>query len=116
MRVKLGIYAVSALGALGLTGCASSAVGSNAAARSTGTARFQLESCTVEGVPTPVRCGTYEVFENRQARGGKKIGLKVVVLPATDPNPAPVNSACWKSSSPWPASRPAAPSSKPTTI
>ncbi|HEV7516294.1 MAG TPA: alpha/beta hydrolase, partial [Thermoanaerobaculia bacterium] len=28
-------------------------------------------------------CGTYEVFENREARSGRKIPLKIVVLPAT---------------------------------
>ncbi len=36
-----------------------------------------------------MRCGTYEVFEHREARSGRKIALKVVVLPATGPNPAP---------------------------
>lgn len=88
-RVKLGIYAASALGALGLAGCASGSAGTHAAGRPAGAAaRFELESCTVEGVQTPVRCGTYEVFEHREAKSGRKIALKVVVLPATGPNPA----------------------------
>jgi pimeloyl-ACP methyl ester carboxylesterase len=34
-------------------------------------------------------CGSYEVFENREARSGRKIALKIVVLPATGPERAP---------------------------
>jgi pimeloyl-ACP methyl ester carboxylesterase len=38
------------------------------------------------------RCGTYEVFENRGTKSGRKIGLRVVVLPATgaDRQPDPL--------------------------
>jgi len=50
---------------------------------------LELKECTIQGVSVPVRCGTYEVFEHREAKSGRKIGLKVVVLPATGPNPAP---------------------------
>jgi len=46
-----------------------------------------LEDCRLAapGVPLRVsaRCGTVEVFENREAASGRKIGLKVAVLPAT---------------------------------
>ncbi len=35
------------------------------------------------------QCGTYEVFENRAAKVGRKIGLKVVVLPASGPDRQP---------------------------
>jgi pimeloyl-ACP methyl ester carboxylesterase len=35
------------------------------------------------------QCGTLEVFENRATRAGRKIGLKVVVLPASGPDRAP---------------------------
>lgn len=42
-----------------------------------------LSPCTVPGVKGEARCGTYEVWENREARSGRRIGLKVVVLPAT---------------------------------
>ena len=42
-----------------------------------------LRPCTVEGAgEQEVWCGTYEVYENRAARSGRRIGLKVVVLPA----------------------------------
>ncbi len=50
---------------------------------------LELTPCTIEGVSIPVRCGRYEVFEHREAKSGRKIALKVVVLPATGPNPAP---------------------------
>lgn len=46
--------------------------------------RFELSPCTEPGVPPGARCGTYEVFENRAARTGRKIPLRVVVLPAQD--------------------------------
>ncbi|HEV3409655.1 MAG TPA: alpha/beta fold hydrolase, partial [Chthoniobacterales bacterium] len=36
----------------------------------------------MEGVPGEVRCGSYEVFENRDARSGRRIPLKIVVLAA----------------------------------
>src|ERR1044071_1331679 len=46
---------------------------------------LRLEPCEVpgagEGVKEKVRCGTYEVFENRAAKSGRKIKLKVVVFP-----------------------------------
>ncbi len=37
----------------------------------------------------PALCGTYEVFENRATRTGRKIPLRVVVLPATGPGRLP---------------------------
>ena len=49
---------------------------------------------TVQGAPSPIlkpcevpgvgaaRCGTYQVWENREARAGRKIGLTIVVIPA----------------------------------
>ncbi len=33
--------------------------------------------------------GTYEVFENREAGSGRKIGLHFIVIPAKSPNPRP---------------------------
>ena len=50
---------------------------------------FALAPCTPSGVEGPALCGTFEVFENRAARSGRKIGLKVVLLPATDPKARP---------------------------
>ena len=50
-------------------------------------ARVSLEPCEVpgtgEGLKEQARCGTYEVFENRAARSGRRLKLKIVVFPAT---------------------------------
>ena len=46
--------------------------------------RLELAPCKREGLPPDARCGTYEVFENRAARTGRKIPLQVVVLPARE--------------------------------
>ncbi|MDQ1613574.1 MAG: hypothetical protein QOG00_3505 [Pyrinomonadaceae bacterium] len=50
-------------------------------------ASVTLEPCEVpgarEGVKEQARCGTYEVFENRATKRGRKIALKIVVFPAT---------------------------------
>ena len=49
----------------------------------------ELAPCTLPGLEEPARCGTVEVLENRQAPAGRKIGIKVVVLPARGSSPAP---------------------------
>jgi pimeloyl-ACP methyl ester carboxylesterase len=48
-----------------------------------------LEPCTLPGLEEAARCGKLEVFEDRKARTGRKIGLKVVVLPARGASPSP---------------------------
>ncbi|MCI0661464.1 MAG: alpha/beta fold hydrolase [Acidobacteria bacterium] len=53
------------------------------------TARRDLHPCRIPGVNEEVRCGTYEVYEDRQRRRGRKIPINVVVLPALNPAPAP---------------------------
>ncbi len=60
--------------------CCGLAVGQNS---------IKLEKCKPEGVSEEVLCGTHEVFENRAARSGRKIKLKMVVFPATGTNKAP---------------------------
>lgn len=52
-------------------------------------AEFRLEPCKVPGLEEEVLCGTYEVFEDRAARAGRKIPLNVVLLPATGASPDP---------------------------
>jgi len=49
----------------------------------------KLSPCPLPGVPGAAFCGTYEVFEDREARAGRKIPLKIVLLPATGPDRAP---------------------------
>src|SRR5215813_15583886 len=51
-------------------------------------ARFLLEPCQLPGVEGEVRCGSYEVFENRAAKSGRVIKLKIVVLKALSKTPA----------------------------
>lgn len=46
------------------------------------TAAF-LAPCDVPGVKEKAKCGTYTVWENRETKAGRRIGLNVVVLPAT---------------------------------
>ncbi|CAN5624489.1 hypothetical protein BH20VER1_BH20VER1_17950 [soil metagenome] len=50
-------------------------------------ARVELKPCSVDEVEAT--CGTFEVFENRAAASGRRIALKVVVLPATGPEKQP---------------------------
>ncbi|HEY7215155.1 MAG TPA: alpha/beta hydrolase [Thermoanaerobaculia bacterium] len=49
----------------------------------------KLKPCRVPEVEEEVLCGRYEVYENRAARTGRKIGLNIVVLPAKTPDAAP---------------------------
>lgn len=51
--------------------------------------RLTLGPCTDPSLPKDARCGTYEVFENRAAKKGRKISLRVVVLPALGPERLP---------------------------
>jgi len=50
---------------------------------------IQLQLCDVQGFKEKVKCGTFDVFENRNARKGRKISLKIVVAPATSPDRKP---------------------------
>ena len=52
------------------------------------TARAALQDCRLEGFPFSARCGTVEVVEDRAARRGRRIGLRVVVLPPQKPFPS----------------------------
>jgi pimeloyl-ACP methyl ester carboxylesterase len=49
----------------------------------------KLKPCRVPDVEEEVLCGRYEVYENRAARTGRKIGLNIVVLPAKTADVAP---------------------------
>lgn len=46
--------------------------------------RVELKPCRLPDLETEARCGTYEVFENRAAGKGRKIPLRVVVIPARE--------------------------------
>ena len=49
--------------------------------------RVMLKPCHVEGVKEEVRCGVYNVFENRKTRKGRMLPLKIVLLPLKHPHP-----------------------------
>jgi len=49
--------------------------------------RAILLPCHVAGVKDEVRCGLYEVFENRQSKKGRMLPLKILVIPAKHPHP-----------------------------
>lgn len=51
--------------------------------------RITLTDCQLPNVQGTLKCGEYEVFENRSTRKGRKIKLKILVFPATGPNRAP---------------------------
>jgi pimeloyl-ACP methyl ester carboxylesterase len=49
---------------------------------------LSLSACDLPGIRGPARCGTFEVFENRTAKTGRKIKLRLVVLSASERTPA----------------------------
>jgi pimeloyl-ACP methyl ester carboxylesterase len=49
------------------------------------TPALTLAPCRLDGMEEPARCGTWTVPEDRANPGGRRIGLRVVVLPATGP-------------------------------
>jgi pimeloyl-ACP methyl ester carboxylesterase len=46
-----------------------------------------LTPCQVEGVKEELRCGVYNVFENRRTRTGRKLPLKIILIHARQPHP-----------------------------
>lgn len=50
---------------------------------------IQLAPCSVPNSPAEPRCATHHVFEDRAARAGRMIPLKILVLPALGATPAP---------------------------
>jgi pimeloyl-ACP methyl ester carboxylesterase len=51
------------------------------------TARIQLNPCDLSNIKA-ARCGKYEVFEDRDARRGRRVALNIVVLPALTDKPS----------------------------
>jgi pimeloyl-ACP methyl ester carboxylesterase len=50
-------------------------------------ARLALEPCRLDGLSVEARCGRFEVWENRRTREGRRLELKVAVVPALAANP-----------------------------
>ncbi|HVF46517.1 MAG TPA: alpha/beta fold hydrolase [Pyrinomonadaceae bacterium] len=61
--------------------------------RATPAVSLELRACEVPATRPDAKekalCATYEVFEDRAARRGRKIGIKIVVFPATGPDKLP---------------------------
>ena len=79
-----------------LAGCALCSSGSSPAGIAnsrnpfpTPASRVALQPCKAGGLPEDVRCGTYEVWENRATKSGRKIALNIVVVPALSATPSP---------------------------
>jgi pimeloyl-ACP methyl ester carboxylesterase len=51
--------------------------------------KVKLEPCGAATSSEGARCGKYEVYEDRQARSGRKIALNILVLPALTGSPKP---------------------------
>jgi pimeloyl-ACP methyl ester carboxylesterase len=85
---KRTIAPVSVLGATCLALLISCSSGHFSAAASSSSPRLSLQSCELQGIQGDVRCGTYEVFEDRAAKSGRTIKLKIVVLKSLG-KPAP---------------------------
>lgn len=83
----LALVCPSPLAACGSPGAPAAAPPSNVTARSS--PRERLAPCNLDGVTGPVLCGSYAVWENRTTRQGRKIDLRIVVLPALGPDVAP---------------------------
>jgi pimeloyl-ACP methyl ester carboxylesterase len=58
-------------------------------AASSPSSRLSLHRCELPGIQGEVHCGTYEVFEDRSAKSGRTIKLKIVVLKSLGSKPAP---------------------------
>lgn len=76
-NVPLATMPLAMVAAIGLSACS----GGDTPGRKPAT--LALKECRVPQIENAVRCGTFEVFENRTSKQGRKIGINVVVLPAS---------------------------------
>ncbi len=88
MRWRNGGRMVAALGAAAL-GAAPGAPASHVPPGPTAELVRSLVPCSVPGIPGPLECGTYSVWEDREARSGRTVDLHFVVARATGSQPEP---------------------------
>src|SRR6266700_3571813 len=55
----------------------------------TKSSKLQLDPCHLPNVQEELKCGKFEVFEDRVGKTGRKIALNVVVMLALTDKPAP---------------------------
>jgi pimeloyl-ACP methyl ester carboxylesterase len=51
--------------------------------------KVKLEPCEIPSLKISALCGKYEVYEDREAKSGRKIALNILVLPALTSTPKP---------------------------
>lgn len=83
------LVSVAIAAAFGLGWRLAGAGPSNQTRTSPAASALSLQPCNLPGVSGPARCGTYEVFEDRAAKSGRKIKLHIIVLSALDKTPTP---------------------------
>src|SRR5262249_32995120 len=76
------------LGALAQSGLAQ-APPAKAAESKRGAPSLTLTPCEIPSLKMTARCGKYEVWEDREARTGRKISLNILVFPALAATPKP---------------------------
>jgi pimeloyl-ACP methyl ester carboxylesterase len=84
-----GAGAAAASGVGNAHGAAAAPAASPGARRAREPWEGKLRPCKLPEVQGGADCGSFEVFENREAAAGRKIALQIAVLPALGPNPAP---------------------------
>lgn len=52
-------------------------------------AQVALAPCQIQGVPGEAKCGSYKVWEDRDAKKGREIDLAIIVLSALEPDKRP---------------------------
>ncbi len=75
--------------ALTLTVTGSGLKAQTASATERAVRRLPLSLCKAEWGDEQILCGTFEVYENRALKSGRKIALKVIVIPSLAENPEP---------------------------
>jgi pimeloyl-ACP methyl ester carboxylesterase len=83
------ILGVTLIGGAVLTAVAFERSGHGVPAQHNTGSRLSLEPCALPGLTGESLCGTYEVFEDRAAKSGRTIKLRIVVLKALGRSPAP---------------------------
>jgi len=89
LAASAGMSASAAAGVSAPATAAAPAAAAPAPAAAPARRPARLAPCRLEGIDEELRCGTYQVWEDREARRGRKISLNIVVLPALGPDPAP---------------------------
>ena len=87
--VKLQLASVQALDAAGWEEAKRAQLGPPAPTGPVEAVAVKPHPCRVRGYDQEVQCATYPVWENRESRRGRKIGLNIVILPALGPDKQP---------------------------